>query len=602
MRYELPGHPGDLDPAIGHGEQAVSLTKDRESQRGLRLNTLGVALRMRAQETGRRIDLNRAVEVAQLAVNATPADGPFLALWLANLAEVLILRYQRLGQPADLPRAITAGQQGAAMTSASPKMRARAARRWAEALAAGERWSEACDVFAAAIELLDEVAPRDLDRIGQELQLDSLSGLGPDAAACCVRAGDAGRAIELFERGRGVLLGQALDTRTSEAAPGHPLSAAQLCSAAAGGHVAVVIVSRLGSCALILDSGGVKEPVSLPALTPEVTLTQVIELLAATVPAASDDEQPAREKRIGEGLGWLWESVAAPVLGRLGIDGPPAHEEPFPRVWWCASGLLSLMPLHAAGLAQDASATVRSRVMSSYTPTIRALIHARQTAPAAAAPAASAAASAAPAGRSPAERVAADGQVVAVAMRHTPGARELTEAAAEAEWLCQHRPGRVTVLPDEAATHEAVLGALPGAQWAHFACHGISNAASPSASALLLHDHNQRLLTVLDVARLDLAGAELAFLSACSTARTSPRLADEAISLASAFHVAGYRHVIGTLWPVNDRQAREMAEMIYAALERDETVATAVHEAARSMSLRWFDKPSRWASHVHVGA
>src|SRR5674536_170052 len=32
--------------------------------------------------------------------------------------------------------------------------------------------------------------------------------------ACCVHAGLVDRAVELFEQGRGVLLGQALDTRT----------------------------------------------------------------------------------------------------------------------------------------------------------------------------------------------------------------------------------------------------------------------------------------------------------------------------------------------------------------------------------------------------
>ena len=59
--------------------------------------------------------------------------------------------------------------------------------------------------------------------------------------------------------------------------------------------------------------------------------------------------------------------------------------------------------------------------------------------------------------------------------------------------------------------------------------------------------------------------------------------------------------MVGTLWPVTDTQARETAELIYAALGRGEAVADAVHAAISSMSLQWFDMPSRWASHVHVG-
>jgi CHAT domain-containing protein len=45
--------------------------------------------------------------------------------------------------------------------------------------------------------------------------------------------------------------------------------------------------------------------------------------------------------------------------------------------------------------------------------------------------------------------------------------------------------------------------------------------------------------------------AQLAFLSACQTARNPARdLLDEAIHLASAFQLAGYPHVVGTLWSV----------------------------------------------------
>jgi tetratricopeptide (TPR) repeat protein len=579
LRYERTECIDDLNAAIQHGLDAVELTGG-QGQLALRLNTLGLAQRVRAGKTKRLEHLNEAVDTAQQAVNE--ADGPLRALWLANLSAAAILRYENTNQPSDLSKAIEAGQQGFEMTLAPPRFRAQAARCWAEAEATGRRWREAVGAYAKAIGLLDALVPSDLDPLGQQLQLDSVSGLGPDAAACCVQVGDADRAIELFEQGRGVLLRQTLDTRTGSTRAGQRLSAAELCTAAAVGPVVVVIVSRFGSCALILASDGVRDPIPLPSLTPETVYGQVKGLLGAFGAASQPGGSRAHENAITETLGWLWEAVAAPVLEGLGWHDHHADGEPWLRVWWCASGLLSLLPLHASG---KNSATVRSRAVSSYTPTIRALIHGRQTGSASYGV--------------PAEGVAADGRVVAIAMRHTPGHRELTEALAEAEWLKAHHPGRVTLLPDEAATHEAVIGALPDSQWAHFACHGSSNAANPTASALLLRDQP---LKVLDVNRLHLAGAELAFLSACSTAQTSPRLADEVINMASAFQVAGYRHVIGTLWPVADTQARETAELIYAALGRGETVANAVHAAISNMSLQWFDTPSRWASHVHVGA
>jgi CHAT domain-containing protein len=224
--------------------------------------------------------------------------------------------------------------------------------------------------------------------------------------------------------------------------------------------------------------------------------------------------------------------------------------------------------------------------VSSYTPTIRTLIDARRARAAANVP-----------GQAGSERV------LVVAMPHTPGAGDLPGAEAEADLLRQRFGDRAIVLAGHGATHEAVTRALPEAAWAHFACHGHSDLASPSNSCLLLDDHEQRPLTVTDVARLRLDDADLAFLSACSTASPSGRLPDEAIHLASAFQLAGYRHVIGTLWPIRDREAVEYAKEVYQALTGIEATgaATALHAVTLKLRSRWLPTPSVWASHIHVG-
>jgi CHAT domain-containing protein len=150
-----------------------------------------------------------------------------------------------------------------------------------------------------------------------------------------------------------------------------------------------------------------------------------------------------------------------------------------------------------------------------------------------------------------------------------------------------------------------VLAALPTGRWAHFACHGASDLSNPSASYLLLTDHRQRPLTVVDVARRRLVDVDLAFLSACSSARPGGRLADEAIHLASAFQLAGYRHVIATLWPIGDQPAVDIATDVYTTLTTttDGDVAGAMHIAVRRMrQQREWARPSVWASHIHVGA
>lgn len=111
-------------------------------------------------------------------------------------------------------------------------------------------------------------------------------------------------------------------------------------------------------------------------------------------------------------------------------------------------------------------------------------------------------------------------------------------------------------------------------------------------------------LTVVDVSRLRLETADLAYLSACSTARVGTTLTDEAIHLASAFQLAGYRQVIATLWPINDRLAVRLAEEVYDAIVARGTgvAARAVHEATRRLRSRRRDLPQLWAAHIHTGA
>ncbi|WP_052914643.1 MULTISPECIES: CHAT domain-containing protein [Protofrankia] len=256
-------------------------------------------------------------------------------------------------------------------------------------------------------------------------------------------------------------------------------------------------------------------------------------------------------------------------------------------MWWCVSGLLAFLPVHAAGhhhtRHDPAPVTVLDRVISSTTPTIRALIHARRPLPG-----------------------AEGGRIVAVGMPRTPGASDLPGTAEEIRQLRERFPERVQPLGGDDATRGTVTAALPAARWAHFACHGQADLANPSASRLLLADHQQRPLTVVDVARLRLDSAQLAFLSACETARPGGRLADEVINLAAAFQLAGYRHVIGTLWPIGDQHAVEIADHIYTLLGTNgadaDNVAVAVHTATRRLRDRWPHEPSVWAPHIHAGA
>jgi CHAT domain-containing protein len=212
-----------------------------------------------------------------------------------------------------------------------------------------------------------------------------------------------------------------------------------------------------------------------------------------------------------------------------------------------------------------------------------------------------------------------------VAMPSTPGAADLPGALAEAAALrARYGPGVLVLngaggvgvglgrgagtatagtVSAGTATAGSVSAAMLTYPWAHFACHASSRIDNPSASCLLLADYQTRPLTALDIGRLDLDRAELAFLSACSTARTGGVLPDEAITLASAFQLAGYRQVVATLWPVDDWRAVRLTEIFYAGLAPGEAAgaATALHHAVRWLRAAHAGQPSAWSAPVHSG-
>jgi len=158
-------------------------------------------------------------------------------------------------------------------------------------------------------------------------------------------------------------------------------------------------------------------------------------------------------------------------------------------------------------------------------------------------------------------------------------------------------------------TKPAVLARLPQCSIAHFACHGITHSDDPSQSRLLLSDHESDPLTVTSLVPVNLERARLAYLSACGTAFTvKGSLLDEAIHRTSACQLAGFPHVVGTLWDINDAVSAEVAAMFYTGLRTEDRsldtsrAALALHGAVRSLRERYFNTPSMWAAYIHAGA
>ncbi|MFI7316821.1 CHAT domain-containing protein [Streptomyces venezuelae] len=419
-------------------------------------------------------------------------------------------------------------------------------------------------------------------------------------------------------------------------------------SAAEAGPVVVLNCSPQRCDALLVRPHGVRH-LPLPGLTFE-DATRQADLFHRTIAVVTDPRadlmaQRQAQQTLSGILGWLWDVVAEPVLLALGIDsGTESGNDPCdnsaieeraadgetPRVWWSPGGLLGTLPLHAAGHhaetgTQGGHRTVLDRVISSYTPTIRALRYARRPRP-----------DADDGNDENDENDRNDGndgndwgngagereprQSLIVAMPHTPRAAPLDGARAEAEAVAALLPNPTMLIgPDEDMTYDvtgdatlptraAVLARLTGARVVHLVGHAVTDSGDPSRSRLMLWDHERSPLTVAGVASVTLDGAELAYLSACRTTYTAAAdLRDEAIHLTSAFQLAGFRHVVGTLWEADEVIAERIARTFYAALtETGELDCARSAAALRRATLVQRDKyprtPSLWAGYVHAGA
>ena len=367
---------------------------------------------------------------------------------------------------------------------------------------------------------------------------------------------------------------------------------AELRDGADGGPFVIVNASRHGCHALIVtnDSSPGVQILPLPRLTYQGAHDQAQMLLGILIhtgePERSLREQKADRQAVSTILDWLWQAIADPVLTLLGFTRIPAGDADMPRIWWCPTGPLTMLPLHAAGAYTRGSSdadTVPGRVVSSYALGLASLRRARGTVLAS----------------YPAAR-----QLI-VGMPATPGRPSLPAVPAELQAIETSFPlppgARRSI--KEKASRTAVLRALPRYPWAHLACHVYQDHADPSASALALWDGS---LTLAELANLRIRQADLMFLSACQTATGTTRLPDEAIHFAAAAQLLGYQHVIATMWAIADAPAAAIAQDVYTQLAGPDRpspaqAARALHHATGRLRAAYPDNPLLWAPYMHFG-
>ncbi len=212
--------------------------------------------------------------------------------------------------------------------------------------------------------------------------------------------------------------------------------------------------------------------------------------------------------------------------------------------------------------------------------------------------------------------------------------------------------GDVTLLSGRAATETGVKQALSGRRVVHLATHGfflgsecepagsrtrsvgglVAATAKSSSSArtspvfvenplllsgLAFAGANRRtgalasrddgVLTAEEIAGLNLQGTEWAVLSACDTGVGTVRSGEGVFGLRRAFHIAGARTVIMSLWAVDDAATRAWMRVLYEGrLQKGLATAEAVREASlRVLSERrsrgQSTHPFYWAAFIAAG-
>ncbi|KAJ7612640.1 CHAT domain-containing protein [Roridomyces roridus] len=659
-RFQQLGSLEDLHSSVSVLDNALHITPEGHPDKASRFHNLGSSLMQRFQHLGTVEDLQRSVSLLEDAVRLIPDGHPDKVSMLNNLGNSLMNRFEQFHDYSALGHATTLYSSAACSPTGSANVRFNSASNWAlSCIKLGESPLKA---YQVALDLLPELAWLGLPIPDRHHHLKSAGEIVRNAAASALAADQPEKAVEWLEQGRSVIWGQLLNLRTpmdalmerdprranellslssqlerlgntqspssgtqpspqSIAAQAYhaaerrqkliqeiwqlegferflmPKTISELSSAAQGGPVVIINVTDTGGDAVVLLHGLHNKVIHIPLqhlnqdLNAPVGLsTSLRDLVGRNIRLLAKKEgQKTTENGLKDILSTLWVGIVKPVLDGLAFNSLPKTANK-PRIWWCLTGPLVFLPIHAAGIYGSNKSTIGSKVsdyvISSYTPSLTALIEGYCRDPV----------------LHKGLQVLAVAQPVASGQTHIPGTKaEINHI----QHLAQTRRIPLVTLYENMATIERVQEEMQKSQWAHFACHGVQDVTTPTASALLLAGDSR--LTLANIIQLALPHADFAFLSACQTATGDEKLQEESVHLAAGMLLAGYRGVIATMWTITDQDAPQVAKDVYEYLLQtsppDATkAAAALHFAIEKLQERYPEKSLlHWVPYVHIG-
>ncbi|CAH0051566.1 unnamed protein product [Clonostachys solani] len=629
-RYSINGDIADLEEALKASQEVISITPEDHPNYPRWLNNLGNRLLERYLYDGIVADLDKSIDLRRQAINITPKDHPDNGGLLMNYVDALMTKFNLESNIDDTDKMISICESALRQSNFYIYDRIRAGGRLLALYSMTGKWERAFEASELVNSLIPRLTSRHLENADRQHRLRQAVGLASDTAAVAMHANKPPLlALNFLENGRGVLATSLEDMRIdivelqerhsdlaeqfvglrdelenppsrvnsstkqqdtkkqdaqyswrTEATRRHdtgdkldqlimeirkrpgfdhfllPPSESDIRAAASQGPIVVINVSKHRCDAILVER-------------------QKIRSLRLKGLGKNDIEEKSRRGSLGtpEILEWLWDFIAGPVLDALTFTQPPLDND-WPHVWWIPTGPLSKFPLHAAGRHEESSGnTVLDRVISSYSPSIKAIIN----------------------GRRRSDQTATQmGSSLLVSMEHTPGYSNLPYATDEIAMLHDlHKSFALNPL-EPGRRYQDITSHLAACRIFHFAGHGFSHTDDPSKSELLVEDRDTNPLTVATLLEMNLRQNPpfLAYLSACGTGRIRDEsFFDESIHLISAFQLAGFRHVIGTLWEVNDEMCVDMARLTYEGIRdggmTDDSVCRGLHHASRELRDLW---------------
>ena len=187
--------------------------------------------------------------------------------------------------------------------------------------------------------------------------------------------------------------------------------------------------------------------------------------------------------------------------------------------------------------------------------------------------------------------------------------RDLPQVHAEINWLASALDGGGQVLFQQDATWERITGlgrtgagsqgeakGLARFDWMHVASHIFADPLSGRLSGIALWDGDVWLDQLRDLAPLP----ELVTFSACNSIYSFVYEGDEHVGVATTCLVSGARCVVGSIWPVLDRDSAEFMLGFYRGYLDGLSSARAAAQAQRQMNSRGLDTGA-WAGFVCMG-